>query len=952
MWCDREAPAPSLEQFENIERLLAEALSLDESRRRSFLLEHTSDSTAADLIESLIESGQGEGDSDIIRTGGALAGQFGRSLLERFGEVDEPNLLAPGTKIGSLCIKRLVGAGGMGAVYAAFDEKLERWVAVKTLRAQKGVGTRAKERFLREARSLARFDHPGICRIYDFVEQEEERYLILELIHGVSLGQFAGEGLSTKECLRVVQEIAEALVVAHGAGIVHRDLKPDNVMIEKQGKVRLTDFGIALWQGGPRHDRHGDGETPTGEPDDQDASQGSGRSSSLGSGEESGLLTCSGSIVGTIRYMSPEQARGEPATIASDIYALGLLLQELITGEPAYEPTATRMELLPLVAEGACRPPDQVTDAELRTLIRNATALDPAARPTAADFVRRITSIRKRPERRKRRLKWAMAVLMVIVAAAVTFSLSKPRPLLESGQRGRIILLPLENATGDPDLDWIEEGLTRMVAETLDATEGIEIVPSDRVSVALGDQTAPIDSETLVALDRALGAELAVMAKVTGGAGNIEVEYTTVSISGSVGKKSFRSGEIIEAGRSLGTRLARRLRPDSMPQDLVDTFSDSPFLNRLYAMGVDHLERGDPMRAGPYFKVCLDRDEVFGWAALKLATAEEKMGRGEEGAVQARRALDVAESRSDTRLAASARIELSTLAAIRGDSEEATRQLDGAIENYRKIDDEAGEARSLYARGRIEYGEARYEDAQQSWSAALDRFDASHDIPGQADGHNALALVEMRLGRMEEAEVGFRRAIELAKVFGDLRRVAIMEGNLSGALIALGRSEEARALLLHTLSIHESTGDRPNALADRFQLGLLDINEGGATDALADDLQSRLVEVVEIGDRDLEGFARELLVNLLEKLGRVEEAWQALKALEALNTPYSKNSAHYVLKGRLLYSRGDARGAVEMFQLARDTPVENEWGEDDEAALAIAENALATGEYAPLPERN
>ncbi|MCL1598391.1 MAG: serine/threonine protein kinase, partial [Actinomycetia bacterium] len=662
--CDREGPVPTLEQFENIERLLAEALSLDESRRRSFLREQTSDSTAADLIESLIESCLEEGDSDVIRTGGALAGQFGRSLLERFGEVDEPNLLAPDTKIGTLCIKRLVGSGGMGAVYAAFDEKLERWVAVKTLRAQKGVGTRAKDRFLREARSLARFDHPGICRIYDFVEQGDERYLILELIHGVSLGQFASEGLSTKECLRVVKEIAEALVVAHGVGIVHRDLKPDNVMIEKKGKVRLTDFGIALWQGEPQQELRGNVETSTGEVDDHDGALGAGSGSSAGaSGEENELLTCSGSIVGTLRYMSPEQARGEPATVASDLYALGLLLQELITGEPAYEATATRMELLPVVAVGACRPPDQVTDAELRTLILDATALDPAARPTAEDFVRRITSILARPERRRRRLRWAMAVLMVIVAAAVTFSLSKPRPLLESGQRGRIILLPLENATGDPDLDWIEEGLTRMVAETLDATQGIEIVPRDRVAVALGNETVPIDPESLVALDRALGAELAVMAKMTGGAGNIEVEYTTVSISGSVGRKSFRSGEIIEAGRSLGTRLARRLRPDSMPQDLVDTFSDSPFLNRLYAMGVDHLERGDPMRAGPYFKVCLDRDEVFGWAALKLATVEEKMGRGEEGVVQARRALDVAERRGDVRLAAFARIELSTLAA-------------------------------------------------------------------------------------------------------------------------------------------------------------------------------------------------------------------------------------------------------------------------------------------------
>src|SRR5688572_16802415 len=153
-----------------------------------------------------------------------------------------------GRRFGHIRITDVVGQGGMGDVYAGYDEKLDRKVALKVLHAENRLDAESRERLVREARALSKLDHPHICRIYDYIESTDVDVLVLEFINGRTLQDVIyDEQTSRSEKLEIAVAVAEVLVAAHRVGIVHRDLKPENVMLTKQGEVKVLDFGLARW---------------------------------------------------------------------------------------------------------------------------------------------------------------------------------------------------------------------------------------------------------------------------------------------------------------------------------------------------------------------------------------------------------------------------------------------------------------------------------------------------------------------------------------------------------------------------------------------------------------------------------------------------------------------------------------------------------------------------------
>lgn len=154
-------------------------------------------------------------------------------------------MILVGKTVGHIRLIELLGRGGMGEVYAGYDDRLARKVAVKAISRKSRFDPQAKARFLREARALSRLDHPHICKIYDYIEGRENDFLVLEFIEGESLGQARAAGLDISRKLQIADEIARVLVVAHEKGIVHRDLKPSNIMLTKAGEVKVLDFGLA-----------------------------------------------------------------------------------------------------------------------------------------------------------------------------------------------------------------------------------------------------------------------------------------------------------------------------------------------------------------------------------------------------------------------------------------------------------------------------------------------------------------------------------------------------------------------------------------------------------------------------------------------------------------------------------------------------------------------------------
>lgn len=317
-----------------------------------------------------------------------------------------------GARIGHLRVTGVLGSGGMGEVYRAVDERLDRTVALKVIRADRRLSADARSRFLREARTLSSLDHPNICRIHEYIEAEEGDFLVLELIDGVTLEKAIEQGMSRARKLRIAVEICDALAAAHRKGVVHRDLKEENIMIASDGTVKVLDFGIA------RQEEERDTPPPPSinEPIEKAATLifPVGGAKVTPPDELPRAVTEHGIAVGTPATMSPEQAIGGTATPASDMYSFGLLLQMLFTEQPAHPDYLSARELMLRAAAGTTEPmagqPRDIT-----ALVDRLKRFAPADRPTAVEALEVLRRIVAAP---KRRARIATLIALVIIVAA------------------------------------------------------------------------------------------------------------------------------------------------------------------------------------------------------------------------------------------------------------------------------------------------------------------------------------------------------------------------------------------------------------------------------------------------------------------------------------------------------------------------------------------------------
>jgi serine/threonine protein kinase len=317
-----------------------------------------------------------------------------------------------GTSVHSIRLVERLGAGGMGRVYLGIDERLQRRVAVKAIHGDRRMDADARLRFRREARVLSQLEHPNVCRLYEYIEGDDDDFLVLELVQGRNLRQMMEEGLPFARKLDIAAQIAGALAAAHAVSVVHRDLKPDNVMVTPDGVVKVLDFGLARAPAGEEAGRTPPrARVPGARPDGEFAG--------------SSALTQVGSVLGTPRYMSPEQARGEAVTAASDMYSFGLLLQEAFTGRPPYGDVADRGELVQRSMWGDAERVVGI-DGDLAELVERLKALPAKERPTAEAAAARLRWIAGKTARRARALA-AAGVAVVLAAAAVVSTVGSVR---------------------------------------------------------------------------------------------------------------------------------------------------------------------------------------------------------------------------------------------------------------------------------------------------------------------------------------------------------------------------------------------------------------------------------------------------------------------------------------------------------------------------------------------
>jgi serine/threonine protein kinase/Tol biopolymer transport system component len=344
-----------------------------------------------------------------------------------------------GTRLGPYEILSHIGAGGMGEVYRARDTRLDRSVAVKILPGEFAHDAQLKLRFEREAKTISQLTHPNICTLYDVGSQDGVEFLVMELLDGESLAQRLARGrLPFEQALRVGIEVAEALERAHHAGIVHRDLKPGNVMLTKSG-AKLLDFGLAKAAASPFAPSSG----PT----------------FAGSVilTEQKPLTEEGTIVGTFQYMAPEQIEGGDADVRTDIFALGSLLYEMVTGRRAFD-GKSRASLMASILD---RDPPPISSLQpiaprsLDRIVRMCIQKDPAERwQSAHDVAAELRWIvagddgaarTSTHSPRMQRVAWSLAALLAVALAAVGAMFVRARNAPKTPIRFQI--LPPPNTT-------------------------------------------------------------------------------------------------------------------------------------------------------------------------------------------------------------------------------------------------------------------------------------------------------------------------------------------------------------------------------------------------------------------------------------------------------------------------------------------------------------------------
>ncbi len=652
--------------------------------------------------------------------------------------------LNTGDRIGPYVIVDIIGAGGMGEVYRARDTRLERDVAIKRLSVSAIGGDDVRARVLREARAAAALSHPNIAAVFDVLETPQGLVIVMEFVPGESLAARLARGpVPAEEALRIALQITEALTEAHDRGVVHRDLKPANVHLTPGGKAKILDFGIARSVSNNR------------------------------AGGEAAPDTEAGRIIGTPGYMAPEQMSGAQADQRTDIYGVGLLLFEMLTGRRPFDQPdllasarAVFQGAVPRVSDADPTLPPQVS-----ALVARAMALAPEDRfpnarelhgalihalrllsdaPTIDETDRAISRSPTSWPATRRRLKQHRVALTIvaIVVGAVALAIWQIGQDAWSPQvsayPAAVAVLPLENRSGDAQDDAIALGLTEGIATRLSAIEGVRLLSLDdsREAVAGGRDAARAAN--------ALGAAFVVEGGVRRKGSTLEVEVTLVRSDGHRTPAGRYTGEV--------SRLFALHR--SVAEGLTD------------ALGAEGVTGNSPVDVGPP----TTNQEAF---------AEYS---------QARVFLE----RPD----------------VPDNLQHAVRLFQSAIEKDRRF-------ALAYAGLGQAYWALYQETNEPQWTAKATAaiLDALRIDPDQPEVRLSLAVMYRGLGRVAEARDELRRVLALQPANDDAHRL------LGGMQIDLGELDQA------IVEIQRAIALRPNYWRNHSELGFAYFRAGRLDDA-------------------------------------------------------------------------------------------------------------------------
>jgi tetratricopeptide (TPR) repeat protein/predicted Ser/Thr protein kinase len=860
-------------------------------------------------------------------------------------DLNNQTLLRPGTVLGRRYeIQQILGEGGMGAVYRARDREVNRTVALKVIRPELTGNSAILDRFKQELVLSHQVTHKNVVRIYDLGDADGIKFITMEYIEGQDLRSLIAQQkvFQPEEAVEMMRQVCRALEAAHAVGVIHRDLKPQNIMRDKQGRVVVMDFGLARLL-----DSHGG-------------------------------MTQTGAIVGTMEYMSPEQGLGKPLDERSDLFAVGLIFYELLTGKMPYKADSALASLVKRTHERAAPVSDQSASIPHALSDIVGKCLEPKVQDRYQHVGEILTDLEawqggraaatlkfpssSRPWGQTVPWHWIGGVAAVLVLAIVGFlfraKLFGPSTArAPSGPVVSLAILPFRNASGDPTLDWIGPSLADMLSTDVGQSTRLRTVSPNSLHQVFADlrisSTTVLDPVMIRRVADFSSADRVVWGQYAKFGDQIRIDATlqdikngsTVPLKIDVASEKDIPGAIDRLAESIRQKLAL---PGNVLKELkASSFqpsSKSIAALRDYNQGILLQRDGKNLEAQKQFESAIKEDPTFALAFSRLAQAYSSLGYDNEAERSAKKAVQLSQELPEAEKYLISAVELevnknypdaikayenlakvspdnsdvqSALASLYQDSGDLTK----AREYYQKLlSSNPKNVAATLDLGRIEIKSGNPQGSFDPLNRAYSLAVQVDNQEQKATSLHLMAIAYRNLSKPQEVLRNEQEAITIWRHIGQERGLAFSLNAIAAAEASLGETKDALSNFQEALTIRREIGDKRGLGDTLIDMGNFSDERGDHDQALK--MYKEALELErDIGNESLQATCLNNIGSVYSEKGQYDDALtyfqQVLQLREKSKVPQDIVAALQNL-GEVLGGMGQYDKAISYYMRALD----------------------------------
>jgi eukaryotic-like serine/threonine-protein kinase len=821
------------------------------------------------------------------------------------------NQLQPGDVLGGRFeILDILGEGGMGTVYKATDRQVDHIVALKLIRPEMAAHPAILARFKQELLTARRVTHKNVIRIHDLSEVDGVKFITMEFVEGCDLRRLLLDNgkLPPEQAVEIIRQVCLALEAAHSAGVIHRDLKPQNIMQDKQGRILVMDFGLAR---------------------------------SL----ESEGMTQTGALLGTIEYMSPEQALGKNLDGRSDLFTVGLIFYELLTCKMPFKADTAMASLLKRNQERALPAaeldasiPKGLSDIVSKCLERDLSLRYQSAQEILADLdawqgKRPISaSVVMSAPAPKREVLWkwiaagALAVIVTVGGWALSGKLtSKIGSKAAAAPEVSLAILPFRNASTDLSIDWLGPSLAEMLRTDMGQSASLRMISSDRLHQVLKDlripENADFDQDTLRRLAEFSSADTVVWGQYVKVGDQIRIDATlrdlkhqrTIPVKAEAPNEKALLPAIAKLAQSIQQNLS--LSSDVLQELRAKSFhpsSSSLQALRNYNEGMELARQGNHLEAVKRFEASVQADPEFALAYSKLGQTYSNLRNDDKAEQFSRKAVDL----SDKLPPQERYLIQANYAQVSNDNRKAIE----SYENLEKVSPDdldvhfhlggLYETTGAYDKARVELAQVlavdpkhvdallaagRVEIRSNNPKVSLDYLNRGLSLAVQLDNPdgkatilNAIGAAYEQLDKPQEALRNYEESLAIKRGLGQKPGIALTLGNIARVQSTLGKPDEAYKSYQGAVKLQREIGDKKGLGVTLINLGELYTERSRYEEALIAYKESLQIQR-DVGDENKQALCLNNIGNVYLAKGQSSDALtyyeRALELRKKANIP-------------------------------------------------------------------